>query len=260
MHKFSRPLVHRRSSPARPFFSGCAVIALAENRRVGRRHAPCRARRGHALQCGEGPARQASRYAGRRPVRRGRAPASLFALGPPRAADERVQLLCRRATTTSRSRSAQRFLVDPSGQQGRALRLLPDRVCAITSRSATSTATRRSPSQALDALSELNRRYPRTRICRRRAAQDRPGPRSPRRQGNGDRPLLRDDAASGSPRRLRFRSVVEEYQTTTPRARSADAPDRNQSRAGRAGRSAQALRRCSAPTIRAASGTSTPMS
>jgi tetratricopeptide (TPR) repeat protein len=44
--------------------------------------------------------------------------------------------------------------------------------------------------QALDSLGELVPPLPDHRLCRGRAAEDRPGPRPSRRQGNGDRPFL----------------------------------------------------------------------
>ncbi len=68
-----------------------------------------RPRRQHALQCRLARMRpQITRW--RPDLRRGRAPASLFGLGAPRAADERVQLLMPPATITKSIDSARRFL------------------------------------------------------------------------------------------------------------------------------------------------------
>src|SRR3546814_6532324 len=89
-------------------------------------HALCRARRQHPVSCGAGPARSRPVQARRGAVRRGRAPASLFALGAPRTVDERFFLLYGpRIYAVDRGGGA--FPVDPSGQQGPPQRLLSAR-------------------------------------------------------------------------------------------------------------------------------------
>ena len=55
----------------------------------------------------------------------------------------------------------------------------------------------------------------RSRYARDARTQDRSGARPSRRQGNGDRPLVRDARANISPPINRFKPVVDQYQTTT---------------------------------------------
>src|SRR3546814_9793771 len=73
------------------------------------------------VSCGAGPARPRPVQARRGAVRRGRAPASLFALGASRPADERFFLLYGPRIYAG-DRGGAAFPVDPSGQQGRPLR------------------------------------------------------------------------------------------------------------------------------------------
>src|SRR3546814_13934479 len=99
---------------------------LRRRRRGQEGHALRRARRQYAVPRGAGPARPQAIWPRRRIVRRGRAPAPLFALGAPRAADERVQLLYGPRIYAG-DRGGAAVPRDPSGEQGRALRLLSDR-------------------------------------------------------------------------------------------------------------------------------------
>ena len=90
------------------------------------RHRLRRPRRELALHRGQaidGPGRL---RAGRQAVRRGRAPASLFDLGAPRAADERVQLLSR-AEIYRRDQLGPALPHHPPGQCRGALRAISDR-------------------------------------------------------------------------------------------------------------------------------------
>ena len=88
-----------------------AVLPLAglrARRSKKGRHGLCRPRRQLALHGGQADDGRRRLRAGGQAVRRGRAPAPLFGLGPPRAADERVQLLscARNIPTRSTRRSA----------------------------------------------------------------------------------------------------------------------------------------------------------
>ena len=135
----------------------------------------------------------------RRRVRRGRAPASLFGLGAPRAADERLQLLCRQAIIPSRSNPPRRFLSIHPGNRDAPYALLSDRAQLLRA------DQRRHPrpgDHPAGARRARRARPPLSRhaLRRRRPAQDRPRPRPSRRQGDGDRPLLPAPRASGSPR------------------------------------------------------------
>ena len=165
-------------------------------------------------------------------LRRGRAPASLFDLGAPRAADERVQLLC-----GGRLHQVDRFgaplPVDPPRQSRRAL-------CALSDRAQLLRADQRRhprPGDHPPGAGFARRAGPPLSghaLCRRCAAQDRPRPRSSRRQGDGDRPLLPAPpamAGGGGPLPHRGRRISDDQ----PRARSADAADRILSRARRSG-------------------------
>ena len=148
-----------RLSPSRRF----SVAGCARNRGKGR-HALCRARRRHALHGREEAARPPPVQGSGDAVRRGRAPASLFDLGTPRAADERVQLLPQQQLQRIRSSRRSASWRSIPATATRPMPIIWSR-SAITSRSRTSRATRRSPQQALDALGELTRRYPNTRYA-----------------------------------------------------------------------------------------------
>ena len=162
-------------------------------------------------------------------VRRGRAPASLFGLGPPRAADERLLLLYG-AAISRRDQLGAALPDHPPRQQGRALRQLSDRDELLSAdrgrqpRPEDHAAGGRFVRRADPPLSAEP-------LCRRRAAEARPDQRPSRRQGDGDRPLLPApgqlagrDASASAP-------SIDKYQTTTPHARGARAAGRILSRA-----------------------------
>ena len=68
--------------------------------------------------------------------------------------------------------------------------------------------------KALAALDEVIAQISEHRICRERQAEDRSRARPARRQGNGDRPLLPEEAATYTGAINRFKVVVTQYQTT----------------------------------------------
>ncbi len=96
--------------------------------------------------------------------------------------------------------ASQRFLSDPSGQQGRALRLLPDRAELLR------TDQRRSPRPedhrtGADRLARSQSPLPAHPIRHRRAAEAGPGGGSSGGQGDGNRAVLRTVRPMGWPRR-----------------------------------------------------------
>ena len=201
--------------------------------------------------------RQPQLSAGRADLRRGRAPASLFGLGAPRAADERVQLLCR-ARSYQVDRIGAPLPLDPPGQSRRAL-------CALSDRAQLLRADQRRdprPGDHPPGAGVAGRGRPplsRHALCRRCAAQDRSGPRPSRRQGDGDRPLLPAPppmARLGGPLPHRGRRLSDHQ----PRARGADAAHRILSRARHSRGGAARRPRCSAPIIRRPNGISAPTS
>ena len=189
----------------------------------------------------------------RQGVRRGRAAASLFGVGPPRAADERVQLLHGQAIYR-RDQLGEPLPDDPSGQQGRALRQLSRRDELLPA----DRGRHARPEDHPVGVGFVRRADPplsRKPLCVRRAVEARPDQRPSRRQGNGDRPLL---SAAGQlargdhPLPHRGRQISDHQ----PHARSARAAGRKLSWRWAFPPKPGRPQRCSAPTIPAASGTS----
>ena len=110
--------------------------------------------------------------------------------------------------------------------------------------------------EAMGALQEVVNRFPDSAYAPRRAAEDRPLPRPPGRQGDGDRPLLREQhlyaAAIG-----RFQRVVDDYQTTNHVPEALHAADRDLPEARPDGPGAADGRGARLTTIPAAPGTRT---
>ena len=223
--------------------AGCAGRSGDEGR-----PALCRARRRHALFAAPSTGSTSGDYkAGGRAVRRGRAPASLFDLGAPRAADERVQLLSGRTTTPSRSSRRSASCRSIRATATRPMPITSSR-SAITSRSATSRATRRSPSRRWMRWASWSAAIP----IRKYAADARL-----------KIDLVRDHLAGKEMEIGRFYETRGQWlagdaalpqggrriSDDDARARGADAADRDLSRARRARAKRRRPRRCSAPII-----------
>ena len=233
MPHFPRPIAAAVALAMLMPLAACA--AAASNTR---RHPLCRPRRRHALQSSPRQRLDQGNYAAAAAVRRGRAPASLFDLGAPRAADERVQLLCRPRIIPKAIDSAQRFLSIHPGNRDAPYAYYLVALELLRADRRRRPATRRSTQQALDALGELIRRYPDTRYAAdARLKIDLVNDHLAGKEMEIGRFYQR--AAQWLAATIRFRTVDRQVSDDQPHARGAGAADRMLSRARRPERGAE---------------------